>query len=1743
MKKLFLLIACAVLSIGARAQFSGSGNGTEADPYRIYTDIHLAQMANYLNQEGVVFELMKDVDLSTYINENSRLQGWTPIGVESAPFMGVLKGNGHTISGLMINRPNNDHIGLFGYVNGATITNINLKGSSIKGKNYVGGIIGTSYGNCTISDCHIEMTGQISGFCNIGGLIGYNHETSTIKSCDAKANLSSTGYEALGSVGGLCGTSQNSTIQDCTYEGNVNGKVKHAGGLFGSIGNTSVTNVTGKGNVSGDLCTGGIAGNAYDTNTFNNVRFTGSITGTECVSGGIGNLETGSSNTFNSCHHKGTITNTGDYTGGIVGKSDGGCITGMESSSHFGDITGKNFVGGLVGARTGSIEPRPVYYGSTSRNTNTQSWGPSTSTIVIGGVTSQVVNNSTSIGNITGEANVGGLIGSDKMSVIYTAPSDYKANADRGTVGGTVNRTGSYLWRNNSCVYEYVRFYYSPEDSMNTVYTTFTNSYYSGTVNGTSNVGGIAGYKEGGTVQQCYTHSSIYGDKNVGGVVGQCYGHDLETDIQAGNLVIKSNVTINSIVSASESGVGRIYGGKENNNITIGALGSLEGNRALTQTNVTQSGVAQDIIDDEQNGTSVGPSMLKLKGNYVSWGWNFDDNWNILETECYPYKKYQTAPPIIKSGLESHDTSISGQSVNGGTVYMYHKNGEVVSTQCNGNVWTFDTEPLQSGAQVQIYAEVEGFTPSYLTIATVKYPGSGTEEDPWQIFTAEDLQGAYKSGYYKLMNDIDLTTWINENSPVTGWPAIGRNSGETTFINGDGHKVTGLWVNTTEDYTGLFSNLSAGVIKNLTVEVANGKKVKGGDYTGILIGRIANGQLQNCFVKGDVEGGRDVGGVTGYSENNTINAVTFEGKVTSYYTGVLSILDVGGFAGSSHNDNITSVHSFATISATGKSISVGGIVGTLVGGTITKSHAEITLTSSYGTGTFAGGLVGDCSGNLSNSYSTGTINATTTSGTSQASTYAGGLVGVASKPISNCYSTVKVLSDTKYTAGLCAYATSTIDKCYAMGDVYGRLYGGGVVAQLYGARAAITNSVAANNKLELTDQSSWGCRVVGGFSNGASEPNTSNYALSTMQVSLNGVPQKKTDDAIEGIAKAASELMKAETYINLGWDFAKDWGIEEGKAYPYLLWENEINPVTEITLDHPSLIIEQGKNATLVANVMPLAATNKRLNWTSSNSAIATVVDGVITAIGIGSVDINATSTDGSNITVTCKVTVVANKEVAIAELQTLVDNAQSLYDNSSEGESIGQYQSGARAALLAVIRSVKAMINSTMSDEEIVSCTNDITNAVTAFKEKEVKAGEDTDVTKFENVVFFEKAEAATGQQLTLSLMMNNTIAPTGFQCDLYLPAGITVATDDDDFNMISLSTKRTTLQKTNYFDSAEQRDGSIRIMCSSTKNYTFAGNDGEVALVTLNISDDIEEGDYPIVLKNIVISDAAANSYEVDYVKSTLTISSYTLGDANNDSKVNVSDFSAIAGYIMGVPPLTFVEKAADVNTDGKINVSDLTGVATIILYGSLNQPLNIKSRENIIGVPVFLNVNNYSVNAGDEFVVDINIDGDYAFSGYQLDMMLPKGISVKTIDGMPCTALSHERTDAHDTDFFTSGLMEDCKLRILAASTHGNCFEGNNGSVAHITLVANEDARNGDYTIKIDNAIIANKGKGKVLDATEFMVSVNDVTGIQNMAADNVSSGIIYDLTGKIIKKSASLKGLNKGVYIINGKKVIK
>ena len=78
--------------------------------------------------------------------------------------------------------------------------------------------------------------------------------------------------------------------------------------------------------------------------------------------------------------------------------------------------------------------------------------------------------------------------------------------------------------------------------------------------------------------------------------------------------------------------------------------------------------------------------------------------------------------------------------------------------------------------------------------------------------------------------------------------------------------------------------------------------------------------------------------------------------------------------------------------------------------------------------------------------------------------------------------------------------------------------------------------------------------------------------------------------------------------------------------------------VTDVSLDKTSLDLEVGDSATLTATVQPSNADNQNVTWSSSDEAVATVANGVVTAVGAGTATITVTTEDG-DFTAICAVT------------------------------------------------------------------------------------------------------------------------------------------------------------------------------------------------------------------------------------------------------------------------------------------------------------------------------------------------------------------------------------------------------------------------------------------------------------------------------------------------------------------------
>ena len=101
--------------------------------------------------------------------------------------------------------------------------------------------------------------------------------------------------------------------------------------------------------------------------------------------------------------------------------------------------------------------------------------------------------------------------------------------------------------------------------------------------------------------------------------------------------------------------------------------------------------------------------------------------------------------------------------------------------------------------------------------------------------------------------------------------------------------------------------------------------------------------------------------------------------------------------------------------------------------------------------------------------------------------------------------------------------------------------------------------------------------------------------------------------------------------------------------------DNGIVELESISLKTTNLTMKQGERAVIYATYNPSNVTDKVLYWSSSNTKVATVSEGVVTAVGNGTATITAKSRDGGK-TATCKVT-VGNGTISLESLSLKTTN------------------------------------------------------------------------------------------------------------------------------------------------------------------------------------------------------------------------------------------------------------------------------------------------------------------------------------------------------------------------------------------------------------------------------------------------------------------------------------------------------
>ncbi len=349
------------------------------------------------------YELQNDINMNvSQCLEFQSGEGFEPIGgcgvnnacwdegYENYAFKGYFDGQDYTIYNLMINKPEQNYVGLFG-MSTSDLNNIHLEDVDITGNESVGGLSAESFGLIYNS----SSNGIITGNNYVGGLTGYaGNYNATISLSNSTATVNGNDY-----IGGLAGGSD-SRITNCSFNGEITGN-DYVGGLVGEHIEFSISNSHSSGEINGNDYVGGLVGSSQNgAEVLTNSYSSANINGNNYVGGLIGEQIYGNTEYSNS---SGTITGN-NYIGGLIGRTAESALTYSFSSSN---VTGNITVGGLIGIQDGTINQ--VY-----------STGNVTGIEQIGGLVGRQngeITQAYSISNVQGNYTIGGLVGLQSNSI------------------------------------------------------------------------------------------------------------------------------------------------------------------------------------------------------------------------------------------------------------------------------------------------------------------------------------------------------------------------------------------------------------------------------------------------------------------------------------------------------------------------------------------------------------------------------------------------------------------------------------------------------------------------------------------------------------------------------------------------------------------------------------------------------------------------------------------------------------------------------------------------------------------------------------------------------------------------------------------------------------------------------------------------------------------------------------------------------------------------------------------------------------------------------------------------------------------------------------------------------------------------------------------------------------------------------------------------------------------------------
>jgi len=330
-------------------------------------------------------------------------------------------------------------------------------------------------------------------------------------------------------------------------------------------------------------------------------------------------------------------------------------------------------------------------------------------------------------------------------------------------------------------------------------------------------------------------------------------------------------------------------------------------------------------------------------------------------------------------------------------------------------------------------------------------------------------------------------------------------------------------------------------------------------------------------------------------------------------------------------------------------------------------------------------------------------------------------------------------------------------------------------------------------------------------------------------------------------------------------------------------------------------------------------------------------------------------------------------------------------------------------------------------------------------------------------SIVFIPQVGVKVGDTAVVAVYLTNVKPIVAFEMDVSLPEGLVLDT---------LRTSLVSARSGGHVLSVANVSASPSVCkllgYSMTSKDTLIGREGAFLNLYIRVPDTVRT--YTIDVKKVILVDTAAGTVEVTMSDGKLSVvPRYTMGDADNDERVNVTDIVWLVALINGRCPSNCQKEAIDMDGNGAWNILDVVRLVNVInsyTYSAIAPAGRVTKASSVreVAASSLLLKQPYNVatatldnhlylnqSTEDPTLLELCLDNHDAVQAMQVDIVLPEAVSLV----MEETSLSARCASDHTMKLVSTDENGHRYRAIIWSMATNKPFSGKSGKVVSLRI----------------------------------------------------------------------------------------